>query len=312
MPASPLLRRVRAGLLALAALIVLAAGPTLAACAGEDMVPQLPAEERAELEAAAAAVSNGTARLWRVEAPTGAVGYLFGTYHDTEAIETLTPAVEAAFAEAERLAVELTHEEMSALEARLAADPSFSLQTGPGGLAARLAEGLSPAERAAAEEVLAARGITLGMATQLKPWLLFSLLGTPACQLQAMGTGAAVLDTVLIERAEARGLPVSGLEDYETALGAFSTIDDASALRLARDMLALAPQEEDIRRTLLTAYAAGQTGMIQAFADQVSRALPGRSSTESDRTAEAFSEAVLDARNDAWMERLLPLMGKPG
>ncbi|MEM7499388.1 MAG: TraB/GumN family protein [Pseudomonadota bacterium] len=286
-----------------------------AACGGQDLIAAMGADERAALEAAAAETPNGEGRLWRVEAPDGAVGHLFGTYHDTGAVATLTAAVEDAFAASKALIVELTEAEFAAMEARLAADPAFSFTAGPDGLGARLANSLSAEEREVAEAALAERGLTLGIATGLKPWLLFSLLGTPACQIEEMAGGAPVLDRVLIERAEARGLSVSGLEDYETALAAFGRIGEAEALALARDMLSLAPLEEDLRRTLLGLYAEGRTGMIAAFSEHLAEtAGAGDGDREAGAVAasEAFTEAILEDRNRSWMPRLETALAEPG
>ncbi|MEO1275929.1 MAG: TraB/GumN family protein [Pseudomonadota bacterium] len=300
---------------ALALALSLLAGTATAACNGVDLIARMSAEARTAMEAEAAEVPNGEGRLWRVEAPGGAVGHLFGTYHDTEAAGTLTPAVRAAFDTATTLVVELTEDEFAAMEARIAADPSFSFGGGRNGLGAQLAASLDREERAAAEEALAARGLSLAAAAQLKPWLLFSLLGTPACQLAAMGAGAPVLDRVLIEDAAARGVPVRGLETYEAALAAFDEIGEEASLGLARDMLALAPHDEDIRRTMLTLYVAGRTGMISVFsteaAEIVGVAQTG-TSAEAEALADAFSEAILEGRNRAWMTPLREVLSRPG
>ncbi|MEL6766199.1 MAG: TraB/GumN family protein [Pseudomonadota bacterium] len=307
------LPRCRDAVLALA--LSLFAGAATATCNGVDLIAGMDAGARAAMEVEAAEVPNGEGRLWQVEAPSGAVGHLFGTYHDTEAAGTLTPAVRAAFAEATTLVVELTEKEFAAMEARIAADPSFSFGGGRDGLGAQLAESLDREERAAAEQALAARGLSLAAAAQLKPWLLFSLLGTPACQLAAMGAGAPVLDRVLIEEAEARGLPVRGLETYEAALAAFDEIGDAASLGLARDMLALAPHDEDIRRTMLTLYVAGRTGMISVFSTQAAEIIgvaQTGTSAEAEALADAFSEAILDGRNRAWMAPLRDVLSSPG
>ncbi|MEM6943122.1 MAG: TraB/GumN family protein [Pseudomonadota bacterium] len=295
-----------------ACLTALSAASAAMACGGEDLLALMPAGERAALERKAEAVINGQGRLWLVEAPSGAKGHLFGTYHDTEAGEYLSPEIDTAFDGSERLIVELSGDELAAMEARLATDPSFTFADDGNGLAARLAAGLDADERRVAEEVLEARGLSLALATRLRPWILFSLLGTPACQLSAMGTGAPVLDRRLIDRADERSVPVIGLESYEAALGAFGALGEDDAMTLARDMLALAPREEDVRRTLLGLYAEGRTGMIRALSEHLAERHATRDREATVASGEAFVKAILSTRNQAWMTHLVPAMNEPG
>lgn len=312
--ASPRRTRRPAASALLAAAIALVAGPAIAACEGRDLIAAMSEEDRAALEAKAAEVTNGDSRFWRVEAPNGAVGHLFGTYHDTQAIETLTPPVRDAFDKAEGLVVELTESQVAAMEARLEADPTFGFAAGPDTLGTRVAAQLSFDERATAENAFAARGLSLSIASLLEPWLLFSMLGTPACQLSEMRTGAPVLDRFLSEQASARDIDVVGLETYEAALGAFDAISPAEAEGLMRDMFVLAAHDEDIRRTMMAQYAEGRTGMISAFstaAPEIIGVARKGAPLGSEALGDAFSEAILEKRNLAWMPGLSEALSLP-
>lgn len=283
-------------------------GAARADCAGVDLLRPLAAdrpEAHAAVLAEEAAIENGQGRFWRVMSPGGgSASHLFGTYHDTEAMSLVPAPVLDALDAADRLVVELTAEEVERMEARIAMDPAFSFAFDAEGLGARLTQ----AERRLAEEALARRGLTVEVAAQLRPWMLFSLLGIPACQIEALSAGEEVLDHLLIERARARRIPVDGLETYEFALGAFAEIDQEAAFEIARDMLRLAPMEEDVRRTFLNLYAEGRIGGIAAFSDWLSRDVSGRRSAEAERLSDALDEKVLAARNRAWMARLMPAL----
>ncbi|MGF1552204.1 MAG: TraB/GumN family protein [Paracoccaceae bacterium] len=302
----------RLAALAVAGAVALATAPHAPAaellCEGEDLIARLAETDpaaHAALLAEAEAVENGGRRLWRIEPEAGgAPSHLFGTYHDTEADDTLTPAVDAAFETAERLVVELTTAEVARMEKRARTDPGFVMRPEPLDGVDTLSERLSPEERVAAEAVLAERGLNLAVAERLRPWMLFSTLGVPACQMRALAAGESVLDQVLVERAEARGLPVTGLETYEAALGAFDALDDEATRRLAVDALLLAAIEEDVRATLLGAYAEGEVGLLAAFGDRLARTRTAQTSEEGARLAEAFAERLLVGRNRAWMDPL--------
>ncbi|MEO1458259.1 MAG: TraB/GumN family protein [Pseudomonadota bacterium] len=303
-------RRAGAVLIALLAL-ALPAAPQAAECGGEDLVARLATDDpsaHAALEAAAAAVPNGQARFWRVAREGLAPSFLLGTFHDTEALATVPDGVLARLDRASRLLVELTEEEFAAMEARMTSDPAFVLQLDGRGILKRL-----PAEeRAPIEAALAERGLTLELAKQLRAWMLFSLLAFPACQIEALSEGAEVMDKALIARATAAGLPVAGLERYESALAVFAKIPPEQAYDLARDMIALLDLEEDVRATLLAAYRAGRIGRIKAFSDYIGRAMSGRSAEEAEALNAAFGEAVLDGRNRDWMARLVPALEAGG
>ncbi|MEO1721477.1 MAG: TraB/GumN family protein, partial [Pseudomonadota bacterium] len=273
--------------------------PAIAACEGRDLIAAMSEEDRAALEAKAAEVTNGDSRFWRVEAPNGAVGHLFGTYHDTQAIETLTPPVRDAFDKAEGSA---------SRRASIAATcDSVSSTTNP--------SALSKASRTGGVRVSSpTTSMSLALASLLEPWLLFSMLGTPACQLSEMRTGAPVLDRFLSEQASARDIDVVGLETYEAALGAFDAISPAEADGLMRDMFVLAAHDEDIRRTMMTQYAEGRTGMISAFstaAPEIIGVARKGAPLGSEALGDAFSEAILEKRNLAWIPGLTEALSLP-
>ncbi|MEM6972867.1 MAG: TraB/GumN family protein [Pseudomonadota bacterium] len=309
----------RASFAAVALLIPLEA---MAACAGRNLLDDLAAADpatHAAILAEGETVRNGGARLWRVVAPgeagasdTTLISYLFGTYHDTGAHLTLSPAVEMAFEAATRLVVELDPASLEALAARVAGDPTFSLRATPPSAGERLVDRLPRAGRQAAEAALAARGLTLPMADRLAPWLLFSTLGVPACELSAMGAGAEVLDTRLMSAAVASGKPVTGLERYETALSAIDALPPDIAADMIVDALLMARHEEDVRATLMDSYAKGQIGTLWAASQFLGQRFSGRPAAEAERMAEAFDEGIIVARNRAWMAPLLPIMADGG
>ncbi|MEL6196320.1 MAG: TraB/GumN family protein [Pseudomonadota bacterium] len=281
-----------------------------AACGGQDLLAAMATDDpdrHAAIIAAADGVENGEARFWQVTGPDGGVSHLFGTYHDTASSETISAPVRTAFAGAERLVMEMSDEELARMEQRIATDPSFSFREVPVS-ATMLMDGIDENERAIVEQALAARGLTLPVAGRLQPWLLFSLFGVPACQLAEMAGGAEVMDRELAAEAAEAGKPVLGLEGYEEALSTFTRIPEDDAVLMIRDYLALVPLEEDMRATLLAQYGAGRIGVIQAFTEDLGAAYaPGDPAAVKARN-DMLMQGLLNDRNLAWMDRLLPYL----
>lgn len=282
-----------------------------ATCGGRDLMAELarsdPASHAAML-AAARAEPNAQGKFWRVRGGGGADSYLFGTYHDTElGARPIDPGIAAALEGARVMLVELTEAEQARLDARAASDPAFVFDTTGGALVSRALAGLDGAARAAAEAALAGRGLDLATADMLRPWMLFSLMGLPYCQIEAIGGGAPVLDTVLMRRAGAAGVPVRGLESYEQALAAFDAMPPDLAPGVLADMIGGVAIEEDMRATLTALYDQGEIAAIGEVGLWLGRGLPA----DADRAArlrgvsDRFGALLIGARNRAWVPQLV-------
>jgi uncharacterized protein YbaP (TraB family) len=288
-------------------------------CAGTDLLAQMktadPAAHKALFQRAHA-VPNGRGKFWRVSrhATLGgaAIGepphsYLFGTFHDTEiARQPLKPWVAASLEGARLLVVELTGEEQERLQARMAGDPDFVIDRNQSGLIAQL----SAAERLVAEKMLAKRGVPLSLAEKLRAPILFSLLTVPQCILTAMQQGQPTLDQMLMTQAAEAGVPVAGLETYEQAIGSVSDIPADTMNLILLEALRDLSDEEDIRRTTVALYQAGEIAAIWEFSVVSSARTLGMG-----RSREIMAQlgaTVLERRNRAWMETLVPELEKGG
>src|SRR5436309_264861 len=81
------------------------------ACQGQDIFATMKSNDPkgfAEIRAAADAVPNARALLWRIERQGRPASFLFGTVHSTDQrVHNLSPAVTSAFKAANRVALEL-------------------------------------------------------------------------------------------------------------------------------------------------------------------------------------------------------------
>lgn len=266
------------------------------------MRPQLMAEDPmgvAGFLEEANAVQNGQGRLWRIERDGTAPSWLFGTFHAPEAI-AMTDAIVWDRVRAARVAIfELSREEQAALERRMATDPTFVSDPNAPPLSSRL----TPQQWDALSTAFAARGVPPQAAEQMRPWVLASVLGLPACHLNAMARGARTLDAELADAARAAGVAEVGLETYDQALAAFDTI---SVVDLVKAIFAVPPDlelDEDVFATLAALYAEGQIAAINSFSIYLSqRYFPDVAARDLNAR---FMRDLLDVRNRAWMPRLL-------
>ncbi len=283
-------------------LLVWALAPAgLAACAGTNMLEALARSDpaaRGAIRARAAATPNGEGRFWLVERSGTPASYLFGTFHTDQAVETVPPPVWQALGRARIAIFELSAAEQAAMRARLAGDRSFAFD----GAAPPLSRRLDMGQLAVLRRALAARGIPLGHAEQMRPWMLFSLLALPACHLQSMAAGGSALDAVLAESARSAGVSQAGLETYEQALAAFRQIPTDRLLSMLVQTSAQLDQEEDIFRTNLDLYGAGRIAEIDAFSRWLSTG-PG-SEPGAAALYDELMGALVDARNRAWLAPL--------
>ncbi len=297
-------------LAALAGLLALTSGAR-AGCEGENILPALtptPAELGA-LRAAAAAHPNAEGRFWRVERAGTPPSHLFGTYH-ASAPEVATPP--AAVAEAVRAArllfVEVTPEEMGRMQAALNADPRRIVDA----TGAVLDDFLSPSQRAKAEKVMADYGVPWATARRLKPWFLQMQLAQPPCEAAAAAAGGVVLDMRLVELARAAGVETRGLETWDVAIGLFEDqpiADQRRGLMLALDM---AGQAENLRRTALELYLAGEVMMIWEMGRVATRRVVGAADPHLDRMEREFWEYGVDRRNRSFVATIGPELARGG
>jgi hypothetical protein len=273
-------------------------------CAGSDLLEQLKADDPAAYSALfqrAHTVANPQGRFWRVSRGGVAPSYLFGTYHDTEiARQPLDPAVARVLSGARLMLVEVTEEEQARMKARIASDPSFIIDAASPGLFRQL----SAAERAAAEKMLAKRGVTLAIADKLRPWMLFSLISVPQCTLTEMKQGQPALDTLLMSKASEADVPVVGMETYEQAIGALASIPAETMNEILLETLRDLSGEEDARRTAIGLYQAGEIAAIWEFSILTAADTIGMA--RSRVIFAQFAAALIDARNRAWMKVMLP------
>ncbi len=274
------------------------------ACVGADLTVSLQKDDPAvyrKIEAEAAATPNGNGLLWKLEKPGEKPSYLFGTMHMTDPrVVTLPAAAQKAFDAAGTVVIETTEVlDQKKMMATLAGEPDLMMFTD----STTLSSLLSPADEAAVDKALEARGIPLASVAKMKPWILSAMVATPACELAPKAGGAPVLDVKLAEDAKAGGKRLEGLETAADQLRAMASLPLAFHMQGLVDTLKLGDRMNDINETMISLYLRGQIGMIWPLFRAV---LPD----EADDPAgyAAFEEAMVTSRNKVMATNAAPIL----
>ena len=294
--------------LAFLALLVLGVGTAAAraACAGTDLRSQLERERPGALGDIARAVEstpNGQGRLWRVEAPDGAVSHLYGTMHVTDqAVVALGPEARAAHEKAETVVIETTavlDPQASAAQTMSRPDLVFYLD------GSNLLDLVPDAEEPALDRALQGRGLSLAAVKSLKPWMLMAQLSVPACAV----TGGEGLDVALARGAQERGDAVAGLETLVEQLSAIATLPVDLQVAALMDAARIGESVDDLYATMGALYREGEIAAIWPTLNALSEMLLGETMDAADQEALiAFEEAVVLRRNRVMAERAGPFL----
>jgi hypothetical protein len=285
--------RLLASLLAAFALL---APPALAQCAGTNLLDEMAPEKRAELAAAADAVPFPRGNYWRATRGDQVIT-IVGTYHFDDprhfaTLDVIRPAIESAAT----VLVEAGPEEEAALLDRMSRDPStLMIVSGP-----TLIDRLPPDLWAQLSEALAQRGVPGFMAAKMQPWYVAVMLSLPPCAIAQMQDPKG-LDGLVIDTALGAGVPVRGLEPFDTVFTIFGSMTEDEMVSMIQSTLALEDRSEDYAATLADAYFAGDSRIIWEYLRDVSYGLPGYTRDQVDAEFARMEELLMNARNRAWI-----------
>lgn len=288
-----------------------AAEASPASCGGVNLAETLTDKNMlAEIEAAVAAKPNNKGLLWRISKEGLADSHLFGTMHVTDPrVLTLPAKAQAAFDAAGKLVIETTDVlDQQAAQAAMMQRPDLMMFTDGNAL-----DTLIPAEeRPMVEEKLAARGMPLASVRLMKPWMIASLLATPACELNRKGD-VEILDIDLARRADASGKFVHGLETMVEQVEAMASLPMKDHIDGLVETLRMDDKMDDVFETMVALYTQGETARLMpvisaAFAVDLD---PAKAEQQAEAYA-AFEEKMINARNRVMAERLPPHLADGG
>jgi uncharacterized protein YbaP (TraB family) len=193
-------------------------------CQGRNLLEELKVRDRKAYDrvmAEAAAMPNGDAILWKIEAKAGtAPSWLLGTAHLTDPrITALPPAAKAALENARVVALELAEAtDMRRLTMATMSQARFLVMP-PG---QNMWDLIPDADEEAIRASPHYPGQMSAQFAVMQPWVVAAALSVPPCERRRQTAGLATLDVTIGATALARGIPVEGLEKIEEHLGLFA------------------------------------------------------------------------------------------
>ena len=276
-------------------------------CEGDNLVETLAKEQPellAQIRAEAEKIPNGEGLLWRIEKPGATPSWLYGTMHvaDPRVVE-MTEAARAAYDGADTVVVEI--KEVTNLEGAMASimvDPSLTML--PDGKT--IQDLLDEESLAQLETVLDERGLPMTFIARMKPWMIFSLISVPECELARRSRGEEFLDMRLAKGALEQGKTLKGLETLKEQLSILSGLPlDVQAVLLA-DTAALGSVLDDMTRTMTDLYLDENISMFMPLF-KATAVNPDVSDDITGAYAK-FEEDLIETRNHKMAERVQPIL----
>lgn len=247
--------------------------------------------------AGAAANPYGKGLLWRIERPGVAASHVFGTLHSTDPrITTLPEPVTQALADADGLAVEIVQtKEMPVRMARVMVLPRGR----------RLDSILGPALFTRLAEIASRHGLPAHTLVRLKPWAASTAISIPAEERAGAAAGRKRLDHALQIKAQARGIPVHGLETIEEQLGVFDGLPERDQVALLKQAVADYGKLDEFLLVMKRFYLARDLGGLYTWME--------KQSTGADaRLLAIFKDRVINDRNRTMVARMAGALDQGG
>lgn len=275
--------------------------PAAAACTGESYLDQISPAQRAELDTVVSQMPYAEGLVWQATKGDDTITVV-GTMHIYDPrLEPLRDRLQARVTEADLVMLEATPEEEAKLQELIATDPGrLFIVDGP-----TLPEMLDDDTWQLIADAASQRSIPPFMAAKMQPWYLSLMLAIPSCAMDDMVSGARGLDQMIIDDAEAAGVPMQAVEPMTTLFDLFK--DDSITEQV--DMLRLNLMSPDIQRPMFVAmldrYFAEDVGRLWELSRIAMAEVPGITAEEGAAVFAEMQDALLDTRNRNWIPVIL-------
>jgi len=284
-------------------------------CDGVDLRSTLEAAEVASIKEEVTAIPNGKGRFWKIEKPGTAPSWLLGTMHVVDdRVRQLSDAEQAAFENADRLALELnldnlTQSSQVLFGKTLVEHPEiFSYAQD------NIVKNSIPAPQFSLfEEVLKKRKLSYKLLSRTKPWLIWAMFSASPCLIAETYMDRAVFDMQLGLEAQSRRKPVIGLENIDEQLKAFDSLPLNFYVTSIIQLGFLFDKLNHYHETMIGLYLDGEIGAIMPtlqalMVRDLEQAGLGDAEIPSPADMLSFETILLDKRNAIMASRAAPLL----
>ncbi|MEJ8562064.1 TraB/GumN family protein [Yoonia sp. GPGPB17] len=278
-------------------LFTLTALPVAAACVGESYLDRMTPDQHAELSAAVAHMPYAEGLTWTATKEDASITVV-GTMHIYDPrLEELRAELVDTVASADLVMLEATPEEEAALQNLITTDPSrLFIVDGPT-LPELVDEETWQLISAAASE----RGIPSFMAAKMQPWYLSLTLAVPSCAMSDMMAGARGLDHMIIQEAEAAGVPMQAVEPYTTLFDLFEDDSFDEQIDMLRVNMLVPDLQEQMFVAMLDRYFAEDIGRLWEMSRIALSDVPDLDPAEATAMFDEMEESLLNTRNRNWI-----------
>ncbi len=274
--------------------------PAAAQCVGKNLMQTMPADARAQLDAATASHPYPNGNLWRATKGASTI-HVMGTFHLTDPrldayLEPLWPLIDTA----DLILLEATRETMEQLKTETLTNPSLLfIKEGPTLIDQMSAENW---ERLSAE--LSLRGIPGFMASKMQPWYAAMMLSIPPCAMAGLAAQNGV-DHRILARAEIHNTPTRALEGFDVVYDLLGGGDPEAQLEGIRLALTSAKEGDALFTTMTTAYLSGAHRAIWELGRQQALYAQQESGVDGIKLFDEMEAKLLTDRNANWMPLIL-------
>jgi len=278
-------------------LLTLSALPAAADCTGVSYLDQISETQRAQLDTTVANMPYATGLVWEATKGPDTVTVV-GTMHIYDPrLEPLRASLTDKVASADLVMLEATPAEEAALQELIVTDPGrLFIVDGP-----TLPEMLDDDTWGLIADAASQRNIPPFMAAKMQPWYLSLMLAIPSCAMDDMVAGVRGLDQMIINDAEAAGVPLQAVEPMTTLFDLFKN----DSITEQVDMLRLNLMTPDIQQpmfvAMLDSYFAEDVGRLWELSRIAMSEVPGITPDEGAAMFAEMQDALLDTRNRNWI-----------
>ena len=286
-------------------LLVVLGSPLHALCSGPDIRSLLSNADRAAVAEAVARTPFAQGIFYEAQKDDTHLT-IIGTMHlHDPRLASLSKRTAPIVAASDLLLVEAGREEQAALTTAMSTDPTLIfLPDGP-----TLPERLDEETWQAIAAAVGDRGVPAVLASKMQPWYIGLMLAIPPCAMPDLAAGREGLDGIVMDQAEAAGVPVQALEPWDTLF----TLMRSDPIDVQVDQLRLALSPPDLQAamfgTMLDSYFAGDIAELWEVSRVATHLLPGIDRAEADALFAQSEQQLLVDRNAAWMPVILDAAG---
>lgn len=275
--------------------------PAAAVCVGDSYLDKLTPEQDSQLSAAVADTPYAQGVLWSATKDDTAITVV-GTMHIYDPrLTALRARVNETVATADLVMLEATPQEEAQLQDLITREPDrLFLVDGP-----TLPELVDEDTWQLIANAATERGIPSFMAAKMRPWYLSITLAVPACAMSDMLAGVRGLDQMIIQDAEAAGVPMQAVEPYTTLFDLFGGEDFDEQVDMLRVSMLVPELQEQMFVSMLDSYFAEEIGRLWEMSRLAASDIPGMDPSVGEAMFNDMEEMLLNTRNRNWIPVIL-------